>query len=274
MAVDFKALEEAKKQVKVVSYSRVSTLGQLDGVSLDYQLEKAQAYAQWQGYNIVQEYVERGESGSYENRENRRELKKLIQDAEEKKFDLLVVYSPDRLSRNHRTAVETMYHLDDLGIGIVFLNPMIDTRDEMGKMLFSFLSHFAELDRKSITTRLNMGRRDKVKKGNWISKKPYGYDVKDGKLIVNNFEAEVVKTIFKLRAYDKMTLRAIAEELNNQQISSPSGRGKWNHTSVSVILKNKLYMGVCTQNIEGEIIEIDMDFEPLTTKQMFGRANN
>jgi site-specific DNA recombinase len=272
MAVDWKALEEAKKAIRAVSYSRVSTLGQVDKVSLQYQEEKIQGYADWQGYTIVDHYVEKGESGA---KEDRTELTRLIADAEEGKFDLLIVYKPDRLSRDFRIAFETMYRLEDAGVGIIFLEPFIDTRDQMGKLIFSFMSHFAEMDKNNIVARLNMGRKDKVRKGNWISKKPYGYDIINGKLVVNEYEAQAVKAIFKLRAYDRMSLRAIADHLNNQGFTTPSGKAKkWNHNTVCKIIQNDLYIGKCTQEIDGEVIEIDMDYEPLTTVQMFGRANS
>jgi site-specific DNA recombinase len=272
MAVDWKALEKAKKSTKAVAYSRVSTIGQVDKVSLQYQEEKIKGYADWQGYSLVDSYIEKGESGA---KEDRTQLTRLLTDAEEGKFDLVIVYKPDRLSRDFRIAFETMYKLEDLGVGIIFLEPFIDTRDQMGKLIFSFMSHFAEMDKNNIVARLNMGRKDKVKRGNWISKKPYGYDVINGKLVTNKTESEAVRAIFKLRAYDRMSLRAIAEYLNKQGYSTPTGKSnKWNHNSVNLIIKNELYAGKCTQEISGEIIEIDMDYEPLTTYQMFGRANS
>lgn len=270
-AVNWEALEQAKKAIRAVDYSRVSTIGQVDKVSLEYQQEKIRGYAQWQEYTIVDSYIEKGESGA---KENRTELTRLIADAEAGKFDLVIVYKPDRLSRDFRIAFETMYKLEDLGVGIIFLEPFIDTRDQMGKLIFSFMSHFAEMDKNNIVQRLNMGRKDKVKKGNWISKKPYGYNVVDGKLIVNEYESKAVKAIFKWRAYDRMSLRTIANKLNEEGYPSPTGKNKWNHNSVNLIIKNDLYMGVCTQEIEGEVIDINIDLEPLTTRQMFGRANS
>ncbi|MCM3155616.1 recombinase family protein [Priestia megaterium] len=271
MAVDFKALEEAKKQLKVVSYSRVSTIGQVDGISLEYQQQQIEGYANWQQYNIVDSYVEKGESGA---KENRTQLTRMIQDAQEGLFDLVIVYKPDRFSRDFRIAFETMWKLEDAGVGIIFLNPMIDTRDDMGKMIFSFMAQFAEMDKKNITERLNMGRRNKAQKGSWISKKPFGYDVVDGQLEVNEVEAEVVKTIFKLKAYDRMTLRDIAEFLNNQQYPTPTGNKIWYHSTVSKIIKNKVYIGECTQKFGNEIVNIEMDYKTYITPQMFGRANS
>lgn len=261
---------------RVVGYCRVSTKdqvtkGDIEKVSLEHQQAEIIKWASYKGYELVDMYIDAGESGA---KEDRTELTRMLRDAEEGKFDIVVVYSPDRFSRKMRIAMESMYHLEDLGVGIKFLNPDFDTMGHAGKLLFSFYSHFAEQDRLNIKQRLLMGKKDKLMKGNYISRKPYGYKVFDGKLEIVPEEAEVVERIFKWKAFDKkMSLRKIAEQLNKEGIPSPSGK-KWSYVSVNNILKNELYCGKFMYTIEGKTVEIDMDYQPIVAPQVWGRANS
>lgn len=261
---------------RAVGYCRVSTRDQVDKISLEYQQEQIERYCFYKDYVVVDMYVEKGESGA---KEDRTQLKRLLKDAQEGKFDVVVVYTPDRFSRNVRIAMETMYELEDLGIGIIILNPELDTRTQVGKMMFNILSYFAEMDREYIKKKLAVGKKDKLEKGGYISKKPYGYKVEDGKLIQIPEEAEVVKRIFHWKAYDKLSLRKIASLLNEEGIPSPSGK-KWSSTSVFNILKNKLYCGKYQYKVtfdkkkgKSEIIDVPLDYEPIVSPQMWGRAN-
>jgi site-specific DNA recombinase len=270
MAVDWKALEEAKKAVRAVGYGRVSTVDQLKGVSLEYQENKIRKYAEYAECTLVDMYIEKGQSGA---REDREELTRLMQDAEAGKFDMVIIWKADRFSRDLGIAVDVYKRLKEFGVTLFILDGNIDTSTPMGKMVFYQLSIFAEMEKDSIRDRLIMGKTDKATKGQYIGKKPYGYDVDEGKLIVNNSEAEAVKTIFKLRAYDRMSLRAIGEHLNNNNYPTPSGKSKeWNHNSVAKIIKNEIYIGEYSTTIEGK--KFTGECEPLITKQMFGRANS
>lgn len=262
---------------RAVGYCRVSTRDQVEGVSLEYQQQQIEKYCVYKNYDLVEMYVEKGESGA---KEDRTQLKRLLQDAEEGKFDVVVIYTPDRFSRSVRIAMETMYKLEDMGIGIIILNPELDTRTPVGKMMFNILSYFAEMDREQIKKKLIVGKKDKLEKGYYISKKPYGYEVVEGELIEIPEEVEVIKQIFHWKAYDKLSLRKIASKLNEQGIPSPSGR-KWSSTSVNNILKNKLYCGKYTYKVTHdkekniyEIVEVPLDIDPIVPPQVWGRANS
>lgn len=270
MAVDWKALEEAKKTVRAVGYGRVSTVDQLKGVSLEYQEKKIRKYSEYIECDLVDMYIEKGQSGA---REDREELSRLLVDAEAGKFDMVIIWKADRFSRDLGIAVDVYKKLKAFNVTLFILDGNIDTSTPMGKMVFYQLSIFAEMEKDSIRERLIMGKTDKATKGQYIGKKPFGYDVVDGKLEVNENEAEVIKTIFKLRAYDRMSLRAIAEHLNDKGYATPSARAKkWNHNTLDKIIKNELYIGEYSTTIEGKVFQGEC--EPLTTKQMFGRANS
>jgi site-specific DNA recombinase len=269
MAVNWEAIKEAQKTMRVVGYCRVSTYDQAKGISLEYQADKINKWADYMEYSNEGIYTERAESGA---KTDRTMLTKLLEDARAGKFDMVVIWKVDRFSRKLQDSVNIYYKLQELGINLFILDGNIDTSTPMGRMVFYQLSIFAEMERDTIKERLNMGKTDKAMKGNYMAKKPLGYNVVDGHLVINEEEAQTVKTIFKLRAYDKMTYRAIAEELNNQYIPSPSGNNKWSHNSVAKIIKNKLYLGEYKTTIEGK--EYTGECEAIVTKQVFGRANS
>lgn len=268
--VNYKAINEALKQMegrRVVGYCRVSTKDQVDGVSLEDQEREIQRWCIYKGYDLVGMYIEKGESGATEDRT---EFKKMLKDAEEGKFDWVVVFSIDRFSRDFRIAMESMFALDDTNVTIKVLDKDFDTKSAMGKFLFSIFSQFAEDDRKAIKRRLLMGKKDKVKQGKYLAKKPYGYDVIDGELVPNEKEAQVVKEIFHLRA-KKTPFRGIAEYLNVKGIQSPTGR-KWNQMTIKKIIENKIYTGEFTQKVDD--IEVTVKFNSsIISKQMYGICN-
>lgn len=270
MAVNWKAIEEATKTVRAVGYCRVSTVDQIKGISLDYQADKITKWVEYMDYNLGEIYIEKGQSGA---REDREQLTRLLEDAKQGKFDMVVVWKTDRFSRDLGIAVDVYRKLKDSGVTLYILDGNIDTSTPMGKMVFYQLSIFAEMEKDSIKERMLMGKANKVMEGNYIGKKPYGYDVEEGKLIVNEVEAQTIKTIFKLRAYDKMSLRAIVDKLNKQGIPSPSGKSEWNHKSLQKIISNDLYTGEYTQAIDSKQVKVS-DYEAIVTKQMFGRANS
>lgn len=265
--VNWEAIEEAKNSVRTVGYCRVSTVDQTKGVSLSYQEDKINKYIEYSEQQNEGIYVEKGVSGAKESRE---ELGRLLEDAKEGKFDMVVVWKADRFSRDLSVAVEIYKELEKYGVTLFILDGNIDTSTPMGKMVFYQLSIFAEMERDSIKERLEMGKIDRVRKGNYIGKKPYGYDVEGGKLHINEDEAKVVEMIFKWSAYNDYTLRKIASELNNLGILPPSTRSsQWSFNSVSSILKNELYYGEYIY--KGE--KINLDYQEIVSKSIFMRAN-
>ncbi|MBR7796979.1 recombinase family protein [Agaribacter marinus] len=258
-----------RKGLKAVIYVRVSTMGQVDGASLDEQERQCRKACDFLGHNLVRVYREEGESGASEDRT---QLQKLMKDAEQGLFQIVIVYSPDRFSRSFRVMMNTYYKLrEDMPepVHLYITNYNIDTSTDIGHACFQMFSTFAEMDRKNIKQRMDMGKEAKLKAGAYISRKPYGYIVSDdGKLFPHPEEAEIVKEIFKLRAYRGLSYRRIAGKLNEKNVTAPNG-GKWNHGTVSKIVKKPLYKGVFIYNEE----IIPTDYKPIITPQEFGRAN-
>ncbi|WLR49602.1 recombinase family protein (plasmid) [Halobacillus litoralis] len=271
MAVNWKELN--KKQVaedeltKVCGYVRVSTYDQIKGVSLEDQAESIRNWAKYMGYELVHIYKDAGESGASKERPA---FQQMMKDAEQGMFDMVCCAKIDRFARSIRYGIEYMYHLEDLNVYMKFLSPEIDTRKPEGKMLFTMMSQFAEMEKEQIQERMDMGKFNKLSSGKFISKKPFGYDVVDGDLILNEEESFWVEKIFKMSAYGEMSYRKIAEELNAQSAPLPTARSKqWTHNTVYKIIKNDLYKGF--YYYKGQLVE--MEFEPIVSKSIWSRAN-
>lgn len=183
----------------VALYIRVSTTEQAEeGYSIEAQTERLEAYCKARDWLIYQRYVDPGFSGS--NRE-RPALKKLIQDAEQKKFDLVLVYKLDRLSRSQK---DTLFLIEDVfsvnNVDFVSINENFDTSTAFGRAMIGILSVFAQLEREQIRERTMMGRLERAKDGLYHGGgyNPLGYDYIDGKLVVNEYEAMQIRKVYEL----------------------------------------------------------------------------
>lgn len=184
---------------RVAIYVRVSTQEQADeGYSIGAQTERLQAYCKARDWMVHDTYVDPGYSGSNTDRPG---LKKLILDAKKNKFDIVLVYKLDRLSRSQK---DTLMLIEDVflknNVSFVSINENFDTSTAFGRAMIGILSVFAQLEREQIKERTLMGRIERAKDGYFHGGgfDPIGYDYVDGNLVVNEYEALQVKKVFEL----------------------------------------------------------------------------
>lgn len=154
-----------KSTNKVAIYVRVSTTSQLEeGYSIDEQKAKLTSYCDIKDWNIYEIYTDGGFSGSNTERPA---LEQLIRDAERKKFDTVLVYKLDRLSRSQK---DTLFLIEDVfiknGIEFLSLQENFDTSTPFGKAMIGLLSVFAQLEREQIKERMQLGKLGRAKAGN------------------------------------------------------------------------------------------------------------
>lgn len=227
-----------------VAYLRVSTEGQFsDGYGLDVQETSVRAFAASQGYELVDVIMDRV-SGATPPIE-RKGFRRLVDLAERNAFSILLLYKFDRLARNVMHAVNSVHQLRDrYGIVIRSVTEPIDTATPMGEMIFTVLASMAEQERHTITERTWGGRQEKARKGGFAGgMAPLGYRRdKDGGLIPDEAEGEIVKRIFDLRK-GGAKLQAIADRLNADSVPTKRG-GIWRPSQVAYILDNPKYRGL------------------------------
>jgi len=145
--------------MKVAIYTRVSTSDQ----NLDMQIKELKEYAKkrnWDIYKIYQDTI----SGSTTSRP---ELDQMMKEANQRKFDILLVWKFDRFARSLQMLVESLNTFNTLGIDFVSYKENIDTTTPMGKLIFHINSAYAEFEREIIRERVKAGvrnKRDKLKK--------------------------------------------------------------------------------------------------------------
>ena len=170
----------------VIGYIRVSTEGQAqNGVSLDAQRDRIQAWANSNGYELAAVHVDEGISGG--KLTNRPAAQTAIGQACKHKA-ALVVYSLSRLARSTRDAIDISEKLHKAGADLVSLSEAIDTTSAAGKMVFRMLAVLAEFERDLVSERTTMALRHLKHQGRRIGRwLPYGYDLgPDGEHLAEN----------------------------------------------------------------------------------------
>jgi DNA invertase Pin-like site-specific DNA recombinase len=150
-------------------YLRVSTVDQrpeTQGLDL-------RQFAKQRGYEIVQEYIDHGISGT---KVRRPALDHLLKDAHHRKFDAVLVWSCDRLARSTKHFLQVLDELTDLGIQFLSQREAIDTEGPLGRAIVVIISAIAELERSLIVERVRAGMRRAKLEGRRIGRTPLDVD--------------------------------------------------------------------------------------------------
>jgi DNA invertase Pin-like site-specific DNA recombinase len=150
-------------------YLRVSTLEQ----NSETQGIELRQFAQQRGYEVIQEYVDHGVSGT---KVRRPALDQLLKDAHRRKFDAVLVWSCDRLARSTKHFLEVLDELNELGIQFHSQREAIDTDGPLGRAIVVIISAIAELERSLIVERVRAGMRRAKLEGRRIGRAPLDVD--------------------------------------------------------------------------------------------------
>jgi DNA invertase Pin-like site-specific DNA recombinase len=133
-------------------YCRVSTVDQHP----ETQLGELRQFAANKGFTVVGEYIDRGYCGA---RVRRPELDRMMDDARRHRFDVLLVWSCDRLARSTKHLLQTIDELNGMGIQFLSQREAIDTEGPLGRAILVIVSAVAELERCIIIERVRAGMR-------------------------------------------------------------------------------------------------------------------
>jgi site-specific DNA recombinase len=184
--------------------------------------------------------------------------KRLLDDAAQRKFTLVLVYKIDRLGRDPRDILNVVHQLDQLGVAVKSLTEEFDLSTPSGKFMFNIFAAAAGFARDSQLERMNAAKDHWAREGAWLGGVvPYGYrkmgQKKQSRLEVADdpipgmdlSEADVVRLIYRLLAEDHWPCRRIAEHLNALGIPPASGQvhGRWRYGRIQHIAVNPVYKG-------------------------------
>ncbi len=249
-------------QLRCAIYTRVSTEDQAkEGYSLSAQEERLRAYAKSQGWIIHKLYVDDGYSAGSKNRPA---LKRLLIDGSLKRFDIVLTYKIDRLSRSLKDLIEIVAELNSYDIGFKSCTELIDTTRPEGRLMFHQFGSFAQYERELISQRTKFGMIKRLKQGLWNGQAPYGYKIVKGKLVINRKEADLVETIFDLYLRKNMGVVGISRELNRLNIKPRKGK-MWKGNTIHNMLTNPIYAGFVRWG--GEMAE--GSHSPIIEKEIF-----
>jgi putative DNA-invertase from lambdoid prophage Rac len=189
--------------MRVLGYSRVFTSEQAEGgVSLDTQQQQITGYAMMKGWQIDEHFVERGVSGSVPLAE-RPEGQRLLALAEER--DVIITAKLDRMFRSAADALVTLEELKAQEVGLHMIDLGGDVcGNGISKMVFTILSAVAENERDRIRERIRDAKRHLASKGLYGGgKRPFGWDVVDGKLVPNADEQAALSRMKAMRREGK-----------------------------------------------------------------------
>ena len=246
-----------KRRKLIAIYCRVSTEEQSEnGYSIDEQERLLEEWCKKMGYVIYKCYSDRGISGK--NIKDRPALKELLSDAKAGKFDMVISWKINRVSRKLEDVLKIVSLLEKNNITFKSYSEPFETDTPAGRMQFQMMALIGEFERGTIAQNVKMGMIAKAKSGNWCGGRVLGYDLvpnnspeeeKKGKnkLKINEKEAEIVRFIFNEYSKGK-GYKAITNQINKLGYKTKKGND-FSVGSIRDILTNPVYIGEIRYNV-------------------------
>ena len=235
------AIPGSRKKLRVAAYCRVSTDSEEQRISLEAQKAHYESYIKsnedWEYAGL---YYDEGISGT--KKDKRDGLLSLIADCEKGKIDLVLTKSISRFARNIMDCLELVRKLLDRGISIYFEKENLNTGSMESELMLSILSSLAEGESVSISENNKWSIQRRFRNGTFIvSYPPYGYENRNGEMVINEEQAKVVRFIFdEILAGE--SAHKVAVKLQEQGVPTKKG-GTWTETTIRGILANEKYVG-------------------------------
>lgn len=227
-------------------YSRVSTDEQArEGISLSEQQERMKAYCRamdW-GDNFLL-FIDDGYSAKNLDRPK---LTKLLKAVESGKISRVLVTKLDRLSRKLKDLLDLIELFQQNKVSFISIGESFDTNTSPGRLTLQVLGAVAEFERERIRERVVENMQHAAKSGKWQTQSPYGYNLLDKELVINEEEAKIVKEVFDLYLQKGLGFYSIAKKLNERGIPSKQKK-EWSIRSIKLMLTNPVYKGTLIWN--------------------------
>ena len=228
-----------------------------EGYSPKTQREKLEEFVERNGWQLDKQHIYDEDIGFSGGSDKRPGLQRLLREARNKEFDIVVVYRLDRFFRNLRLLLNTLEELKTLGVDFKSATESFDTATLSGEVTLTALGMAADLVRKITMGSRNEGMIKAMKEGKWLGGTPtYGYRLnkETQKLEINEEEAAIVRMFFGWLIDDKLSEYKIQQKINAMKIPTKFdnlGRDKktkskcwWNRRAIGRILRNEIYTGI------------------------------
>ena len=228
--------------LRVTYYARVSTDKDEQLHSLSAQVQYYSDFIQkCPNWTYIEGYVDEGISGtSVQKREN---FLRMIDDAKAGKFDFIVTKEISRFSRNTLDSIRFTQQLLRSGVGVLFQSDNINTLMPDSELRLTIMASIAQDEVRKISERVKFGFKRAIEKGTVLgNNRIWGYQKENGRLVIDEKEAEVVRLIFELYADRKMGIRTISAYLADQGYKNSRGNA-FSFSTIRGILSNPKYKG-------------------------------
>lgn len=286
----------SRSKKRCIIYIRVSSERQVEGFSIDGQRRYLTQWAEAEGMTVTGVYVEPGRSGK--SISGREVFQQMLDDVATGavKTDFVLVFKLSRFGRNAKDVLNSLAFLMRYNVHLLSKEDGLDSSTAMGRMMITILGAVAEMERENIMAQTMLGREEKARQGGWNGgPPPYGYDLIDGKLVVNQEEAKIVKYCFETYVNGGVGYSTIVSNLNRMGVTRKTAHRDftdWEVQQVKRMLKNPVYTGRIAygksrqQHIEGTdtdyrrvpveadeyIMSDDVAHEPIVSDELFEQA--
>lgn len=277
----------AEKRKRVAAYCRVSTDSEDQANSFESQQRYFRQYIEREpDWELFEVFADEGISGT--NTKKRKEFNRMIACAKIGAFDLIITKEISRFARN---TLDSIYYTRDLkkyGVGVIFMNDNINTLDSDAELRLAIMSSIAQEESRKTSERVKWGQRRRMEQGVVFGRSMLGYDVKDGKMYINEEGAKIVRLIFYKFVKEGKGTYVIARELREEGIIPMRGKD-WQNTVILRIIRNEKYCGDLVQKKtytpdflshekkynkgQEEFIILKDHHEPIISRELFEEAN-
>ena len=197
--------------------------------------------------------------GKYE----RKNMERLKADCKAGKVDYIITKSVSRFYRDTEYLLRTVRELREIGVEIFFQNENVSSFDKDSELMLAIIGGVAqaESDDKSLNIKWGISKMRENPESKMNNRVFYGYTRdEDGKLIVDEEQAKVVKMIYEM-FLDGDSILKIKRKLEEREILTSRGNDKWSKRSIEVILDDERYTGAIRIR-EGMLIKIIKEHRP------------
>lgn len=230
-----------KNKLRVAAYARVSTDKDDQINSLASQKSYfADFISSQSNMELSEVYFDEGISGTQTRK--RVGFNRMIKDALNGKFNLILTKEVSRFARN---TVDTLFYtrkLKEVGVGVIFTIDHIDTRQSDGELRLTIMASLAQEESRKTSERVKWGQQRRMEQGVVFGRDLLGYTVKNGMLSINPEEVPVVKAIFRKFTNEGKGAHVIARELIEEGLR-PKRISLWSDTVILRVLQNEKYVG-------------------------------
>ena len=247
--------------LRVTYYARVSSESDEQLNSLGNQIAYYEDLIRRnRAWTFVPGYIDEGLSGiSTKKREN---FNRMVEDAAEKQFDLVITKEISRFARNTLDSIQYTRQLLCCGVGVFFQNDNINTFDEDSELRLSIMSSIAQDELRKLSSRVKFGHQQAIKSSVVLgNSRIFGYTKADGKLVIDEAEAPMVQELFELYATGEYSMKQLETLFWEKGYRNHNGK-KIAHTTMSNLISNPKYKGYYVGN---KVKVVDM----FTKKQKF-----